>query len=142
MARRQAAIVIDRIKRGEPPFPTAPEAEPTLAALAERFLRAHVEVNWTANTGDSFRLIVRSHIVPALGDLTVSAVERRHVLALHDGLSAMPYQANPTLAVLSAVFRLAEAWDLAPPRQNPCKGVRRYKETPRERFLSRDEYRR
>ncbi|MDE0146823.1 MAG: hypothetical protein OXM58_00480 [Rhodospirillaceae bacterium] len=60
MARRQAEIVIDRIKRGEPPFPAAPEAEPTLAALAERFLRAHVEVNWSANTGDSFQLIVRN----------------------------------------------------------------------------------
>ena len=110
--------------------------------MAERFLRAHVEVNWSANTGDSFRLIVRNNIVPSLGDLTVSAVERHHVLALHDGLSAMPYQANRTLAVLSAMFRLAEAWDLVPPRQNPCKGVRRYKETPRERFLSHDEYRR
>lgn len=141
-ARRQAAIVIDRIKQGGPPFPAVPEAEPTVAALAERFLRAHVEVNCSASTGNSFGLIVRNHIVPELGSVAVSAVERRHVVALHDGLSAMPYQANRTLAVLSAMFRLAEAWDLVPPGQNPCKGVRRYKETPRERFLSRDEYRR
>ena len=141
-ARREAATVIDRIKRGEDPFPVAPEPEPTVAALAERFLRAHVEVNCSANTRDSFGLIVRKHIVPALGGLAVSAVERRHVVALHDSLSAMPTQANRTLAVLSAMFRLAEAWDLVAPGSNPCRGVRRYKETPRERFLSRDEYRR
>ena len=99
-------------------------------------------MNCSANTRDSFGLIVRKHIVPALGGLAVSAVERRHVVALHDSLSAMPTQANRTLAVLSAMFRLAEAWDLVAPGSNPCRGVRRYKETPRERFLSRDEYRR
>ena len=54
----------------------------------------------------------------------------------------MPTQANRTLAVLSAMFKLAEARDLAPPGRNPCRGVRRYRETPRERFLSRVEYRR
>ena len=49
---------------------------------------------------------------------------------------------NRTLAVLSAMFKLAEARDLAPPGCNPCRGVRRYRETPRERFLSRAEYHR
>ncbi len=141
-ARREAATVIDRIKRGEAPFPVALEPEPTVAVLAGRFLRSHVEVNCSANTKDSFGLIVRNHILPELGGLAVSAVERRHVVALHDSLSAMPTQANRTLAVLSAMFRLAEAWDLVAPGSNPCRGVRRYKETPRERFLSRDEYRR
>ena len=141
-ARRQAATVIDRIKRGEDPFPVAPEPEPTIADLAERFLRAHVEVNCSARTGDGFGLIVRNHILPKLGGLAVTAVERRHVVALHDSLSAMPYQANRTLAVLSAMFRLAESWDLVPPGHNPCRGVRRYREKPRDRFLSRDEYRR
>ena len=43
-ARKQAAVVIDRIKRGEDPVPVVPETELTVAALAERFMRAHVEV--------------------------------------------------------------------------------------------------
>ena len=58
---------------------------------------------------DSFGLIVRNHILPKLGSLAVSAVERRHVIALHDRLSATPTQANRTLAVLSAMFRLKES---------------------------------
>ena len=99
-------------------------------------------MNCSANTKDSFGRIVRNHILPALGGLAVSAVERRHVVALHDRLSGMPYQANRTLAVLSAMFKLAVAWDLAPAGRNPCRGVRRYREKPRERFLSRAEYRR
>ena len=123
-------------------MPAAPEPELTVTGLAERFLRSHVEVNCSANTTDSFGRIVRNHILPAPGGLAVSAVERRHVVALHDRLSGMPTQANRTLAVLSAMFKLAEARDLAPPGRNPCRGVRRYREKPRERFLSRAEYRR
>ena len=41
-ARKRAAVVIDRIKRGESPVPAPSEPELTVAALAERYLRAHV----------------------------------------------------------------------------------------------------
>ena len=42
--RREAAVVIDRIKRGEDPRPPKPAPEPTVADLAERFLKKHVAV--------------------------------------------------------------------------------------------------
>ena len=47
-----------------------------------------------------------------------------------------PYQANPTLGVLSKMFSLAEIWGLRPGGSNPCRHVKRYKESQRERFLS------
>ena len=40
------------------------------------------------------------------------------------------------------MFSLAEAWGMAPEGANPCRGVRKYRERRRERFLSPDEYRR
>ena len=40
------------------------------------------------------------------------------------------------------MFTLACAWGLAADGTNPCRGVRKYKEKKRERFLTRDEYRR
>ena len=40
------------------------------------------------------------------------------------------------------MFALAAAWGLAPEGANPCRSVRKYKEGRRERFLTRDEYRR
>ena len=42
-ARKDAAI--DRIRRGEDPFPPPPVREPTIADLAKRYMAAHVEVN-------------------------------------------------------------------------------------------------
>ena len=40
------------------------------------------------------------------------------------------------------MFKLAEAWGMMPPRRNPCRSVRHYREHCRERFLTPEEYRR
>ena len=54
-ARRKAAEVIDRLKRGEDAFPEPPSPEPTVADLAERYMKAHVEVNCRPGTGEARR---------------------------------------------------------------------------------------
>ena len=141
-ARRKAAAMIDRIKRGEEPVPAPPQPELTVAGLAARYLSAHVEVNCRPKTKETYRRIVNHYIVPQLGSLPVSRVDRSHVAALHDGMRDKPYQANQAVDVLAKMFRLAEAWGLTAPRGNPCRSVRRYRESRRERFLTPEEYRR
>ena len=47
-----------------------------------------------------------------------------------------PYQANRTLGVLSKMFNLAEMWGLRPDGSNPCRHVRKFKETKRKRYLA------
>ena len=141
-ARGRAAVMLDRIKRGEEPVPRAPAPEPTVADLAERYMEAHVEVNCRPKTVETFGRIVRLHIVPELGHLALSAVDRSHVAALHYKMRDKPYQANQTVSVLAKMFSLAEAWGMTPPRRNPCRSVRHYKEHRRERFLTPEEYRR
>lgn len=53
-----------------------------------------------------------------------------------------PIQANRVVKVLSGMFRLAEIWEMIPPGRDLCRSVRPYREEPRERFLSSNEYRR
>ena len=84
----------------------------------------------------------RRAIVPELGHLALSAVDRSHESALHYKMRDKPYQANQTVGVLAKMFKLAEAWGMAAPRRSPALSIRRYKEYRRERFLSPDEYRR
>ena len=74
--------------------------------------------------------------------MPLGAVERSHVAALHYRLRDTPRAANRALMILSKMFSLASAWGLAPERPNPCRSVRKYKEGKRERFLTREEYRR
>ena len=57
-------------------------------------------------------------------------------------MSGTPGNANRTLPVLSVMMRQAELWDLRPQGSNPCRDMRRYRTTSRERFLSLDELKR
>ena len=137
--RREAAAVIDRIKRGEDPRP-APE--PTVADLAEGFLENHVEIRCKPGTAKNYRLAIRNHILPALGEKALREVGPEDAAALHHALRGTPSAANLAVWVLSRMFVLAEAWEMAPPGRNPCRHVRYYREASRERFLTPDEFRR
>ena len=141
-ARRKAATAIDRIKRGEEPLPPPPAPAPTVADLAERYMRTHVAVNCRPGTARLYRHVVTAYVLPALGRLAVGAVGRAHVAALHYRLRDKPSQANRVIDVLATMFALAEAWGLRTPGRNPCRAVRRYRERKRARFLTPEEFRR
>ncbi len=80
------------------------------------------------------------HILPGLGDLLVSEVERKHILKFQYGLREMPTVANRTVDMLVKMFNLAELWEMRPAGRNPCKSVRRYKvQRHKERFLTSEE---
>src|SRR5262249_32936139 len=64
------------------------------------------------------------------------------VMRLHHSLRSTPYEANRTLALLSKMFNLAEAWRIRSLHSNPCSHVKRFPERKRERFLSTDELQR
>ena len=58
-------------------------------------------------------------------------------------LRTAPDPSSPLLTSdLTKMFALAAAWGMVADGANPCRAVRKYREKKRERFLSRDEYRR
>ena len=139
-AREIGAEIIARIKKGQPPFPEEPTPEPTVADLAERYMREYVELHCKPVTVSHYRGILRKHIVPALGELLVRAVTHGDILAFHTGLYGVPTLANRAVDLLGHMFRLADQWEWRPSGRNPCEGVPRYKvEQLRERFLTREE---
>ena len=140
--RREAAIVIDRIKRGEDPIPPEPAPEPTVADLAERCLEDYVALRCRPKTAKNYRQAIRHHILPALGTKALNKVGPEDVAALHHALRDRPAAANQALRVLSRMFSLAENWGMMPPGRRPTRHVRRYREASRERFLTPEEYRR
>ena len=140
-ARKQAAVVIDRIKRGKAAEPES-VGSVTVADLAERFLTVHVAVHCKPNTLASYRGVLNNHVVPMLGDCAVESVERSDVIRLHQGLHATPQQANLVVQVFSRMMSLAESWELCPAGGNPCRGIRLYRKRSRERFLTQDEVKR
>ena len=139
-ARKRAARIIARIKAGQEavPEPMKPACGPTVAELARRYLDEYVSVRCKPRTVKTVRSVVGRHIVPALGKMPLAAVERKHVAELHQRLSATPAAANQAVRALSAMYKLAGSWELAPEGlSNPCRAIAEYPGRRRERFLTR-----
>ena len=138
-ARKNAVAVIARIKKGQPSVPPEPAPVPSVAELAERYQREYVEMHCKPATVSHYGLMLRKHIVPALGERLVGDVEHKDILSFHNGLHHMPTVANRAVDILVKMFNLADAWGWRPAGTNPCRGVSRFKVEKHERFLTREE---
>jgi integrase len=114
----------------------------TVAELADRFLREHVAQHCKPRTAEDYEHAVERYIKPALGHHRIGDVTRADVAAFHHQHRKHPYQANRSLAVLSKMMNLAEAWGLRMDGSNPCRHVKKYQEHKRERYLTLQELQR
>ena len=113
---------------------------PTVVDLAARYLEEHAAVRLKPGSQTLVEILIRCHILPALGEMPLAAVEQRHVIELQQALSAQPVTANKAVKLLSHMYRLGEGWGLAPEGRNPCRSVKKYPERSRERFLTDTEF--
>jgi integrase len=111
----------------------------TVRSLGERFIDEYVPCHLKPSTAGEYKRCVEIFINPEIGTMKLVSIERTDIAKIHHQLRHIPYQANRVLGVLSIMFNLAESWNLRPAFTNPCRGVKKYKEKKRERFLSREE---
>ena len=70
-------------------------------------------------------LLGRARFAPGAPGLPIAAVERRHVMALHESLCETPAMANMAVETLSHMYKLARGWDMVPEDcDDPCESVR------------------
>ena len=115
------------------------KADKNLTAVLEQFMAEHVKAKRKASTAREYQRIAQLYLVPRLGRRPVGDIKRQDVARLHHELAGKPYQANRILALLSKFFNWAENLGLRPDGSNPCRHVEKYRESPRERFLSEAE---
>lgn len=108
-------------------------AHPTVAAFADAWLTAQV---LKAQTQRNYQGTLKRHVLPALGTRQLTSVTRADIQALHARLAATPTQANRVLALCSTLFQGAETWGLRPEGSNPARRITRFREVPRERYLT------
>lgn len=140
-ARDRARKILEAVRDGRDPVAEkrAFLEAPTVNELLDRYLAEHVNKRNRASTAAEVQRLVERHIRPKLGTHKAAGVTARDVEALHQGMAGTPRQANFVLAVCSKAFALAETWQERPVGSNPCRGIERYPEQHRERFLSGDE---
>jgi integrase len=93
---------------------------PTLNAFAPRFMNGHSRANRLKPSGiASKEMILRVHLLPALGHKRLDTIKSEDVQRLKAGLEAKaPKTVNNVLAVLSVMLKKAVEWEVI--ERMPC----------------------
>jgi len=135
-ARERARKLREGLRDGKDPIEQKhqSDADPTFAELAEQYLAAKVHKRAGSLRNDRGNI---RRLLPELGKDQVKAISQRRIEKLHRDLKATPYHANRMLALLSTMFNLAikRGWRI----DNPAKGIVKFHEDRRERWLTVEE---
>ena len=143
-ARNAARDVLATVRLGGDPAGERRKSRkmPTVAQLLEQFLADEVEPKRKRTTASTYRHYVRNIIVPAIGTTKADALAKADVNRLHRKVGREhPTTANRVLAVLLRAY-VSSSHYRGPRGMNPTRGVEKFSEESRERFLSSDELQR
>jgi integrase len=141
-ARSQAKTILGAVETGADPIAErrAAREAPTFGEVARDFLALHVAVKRKPRTFQAYDVLLRKHIVPAIGGARIAEVRRADVARLHSRMSGAPGAANRTIALVSAIWNWAARRQIVSFDANPAKGLERNRETRSERFLTTNEF--
>ena len=108
----------------------------TLADLTKEYLATHA-CHKRAKSQEEDDLMLNRYILPSLGELSVKHISTHEIQKMHVSLKKTPYRANRILSLLSKMFTLAVSWGWRD--DNPVKGIQKYQEEKRERWLNKEE---
>lgn len=135
-ARKEAGKLRKEIALGKDPLDEQKKKRqaPTIADLCDRYIEDYLPSKRESSRGDD-KSMIKLIIRPKLGNRKIASVRRADIKDLHRSMKDRPYRANRVLALLSTMFNFAIN-DLEWPVENKVKGVKRYQEVSRKRYLS------
>jgi integrase len=141
-ARKAARELLARARLGSDPAGERSEARKsiTVGELAEAFLAQHMEPKRKQSTAGDYRTILDQMVIPTVGTTKAARLTRAELAKLHLTHRERPYRANKMLSVVSSMYGFASKNGLVAEEYNPAKGIERFKEEGRERFLSAEEF--
>jgi integrase len=139
-ARKAAAEMLATVRLGGDPAQEKIErrASVTVGQLIDLFDAQYVGPMLKPGTIASHRIALE-RLRRAHGTLKATALTRAHVTTLHFRMADRPHAANRAAAVWSKAFAWAAGVGLIPAGHNPVKGIKKYREQGRERFLTTEE---
>jgi integrase len=144
-ARKAARDVLASVQLGADPAGDRRKGRetPTVARLLDTFLEDEAGPKLKASTVGVYTHYARNLIGPEIGTMKANAVTMADVSRLHRKIGRKHRtSANRVLALVSSAYSYGGAHRLTPEGFNPTKGIRKFPEEGRERFLSSDELQR
>jgi integrase len=140
-ARKIADNFRAQVRTGKDPQgdKTTQRAALSFEKVADAFLSDHVDAKRKASTKGHYQDIINRLLVPKIGKLKAKDVSRSDIARIHLANRKTPFQANRILAIIGSMYGFAGKHGLVPEDLNPARGIERYKEQGRERYLSTDE---
>lgn len=140
-ARARAKVILGAVAHGHDPADqkSTERGTPTVTEVADRFMAEHVEAKRKAGTAEFYRDILDRIVKPAVGTTKANKLTRLQVGRLHSSLAETPFQANRVLAVVGSMYAFAGRAGVVPEGTNPARGIDKFKESRRERFLTGEE---
>ncbi|MEM9572718.1 MAG: site-specific integrase [Pseudomonadota bacterium] len=135
-ARKHARSLIAKIDGGGDPsaMRTQAQKELTLGEFWRIYLERHAWPHKAPRSVVEDESLWRNHLSPRWSSRKLSSLRREELQRLHAKLSDRPSAANRLLCLVSKMFNLAIDWGFV--SDNPARGIKKYREAPRERFLT------
>jgi integrase len=154
-ARKEAMALKVDIANGHDPLAERHEwkNEPTFAALAAAYMKDAKARKRESSLRDDCQMLgmndngepkadkneaqKKKRILTVLGEHRLAEIKQSDIARFHESLREAPYRANRMLALLSAVFNygIDKKWTT----ENPARGIEKFPEEKRERFLTIEE---
>ena len=119
------------------------ETEQKQSISVEVFLKIYIEkykkVYNKKSTIERDMYRIHNVIIPFLKQKNISQIREEDILQFQEHLKNTPIQFNRCKSILSKAFSLAELWGYRPKNSNPCRGIQKYPEKKKERFLTDEE---
>jgi integrase len=143
-AKDRARVYLGEIAKGRDPATERDlkSINPTVTKAVDLYLSGVVDGKLKPSTASQYRDILERICLPILGQIKVNEVHNRDVSNLHLKLKDKPVTANRAVAVLSSFFAWCERVGYRDRDTNPTTGIKRFRENPRERFLTPRELKR
>jgi integrase len=136
-ARTHLAGLAER--RSGPDAKAGPLSSQTLEEFSKAYLERYALLHKKPRSVAEDQRNLELHILPVLGAKRMAEITAADVAQFHTLRGKCPANANRCLALLSHIFSIGAKWGAIPAGINPCRGIRRFRERFRERFLSAEE---
>lgn len=149
-ARKTAERLLAGVRLGADPAADKAKARtvPTFTAFATDHLDAMHEIATKhpekavlrPGTIKNYRSLLKRHVEPAIGTRQFDVIARDEIKRLHTKVGrGSPTTANRCLEFVASMFKAAADAGHVPEGTNPARGLKAFKETKRERFLTGEE---